>query len=339
MQMRQVVPAFMALVVSMAGAPGESRSQEVITLTEAGDPTVYQVRGQIIRWDANELVWVASGREQRVAAHRVSSVEFARQPAHDEGDQLLALGRFDQAAARYEEALGQENRNWVIEEIRARRLRCAAATGDVSRAVREFMALLQIQAESRFYYLAPLAWQPTDRPAGDLVAEMPRWLEGDDPVLALFAASWLFTQDEEAALRRLRQLATGSDRRIAWLAEAQCWRAQLLTATASELERWETTLARMPEPWQAGPRFLVAVVKIRIQGDSDAVVAAMQIPILFPEQYQLCGGALRLAHDGLTRLGRNGEAELVAAELVRSYGLSTAAARFQGASQSIDPQP
>ena len=93
----------------------------------------------------------------------------------------------------------------------------------------------------------------------------------------------------------------------------------------------------MPESLQAGPRFLTAMVQKRIQGDARAVVALMQIAILFPEHYQLAGSALGQARELLIRLERHEEAAQVARELMQSWSFTRAAERLRDPANAIDP--
>ena len=173
----------------------------------------------------------------------------------------------------------------------------------------------------------PLAWHTSQRANGALALEFRKWLEQDDPVRVLIGASWLLITDSVPATTRLRELQISGDSQIAQLAVAQLWREELITAGEAELRRWQTMIDRMPESIQAGPRFLVAVVEKRIAPGENSVIGLLQIPILFPEQYQVSGEALNEAYSLLKTLGRDDEAAIISRDLQQKFGFSAAALR------------
>ncbi len=320
---------FLALVACLVVVPVPAfllRAQDLISVLDADGQVLHKYQGQVVRWNADRLTYIGNGRERDVLTERIASVEYPRTPAHEQADRFFDEGRFDQATLGYENAIPGESRAWVVEELRARRLRCAAALGDVAEEITGFLAIVQANDRTRFFHLIPLAWQASDRISGQLAGELERWLAIDDPVRGLIAASWLLSSDSEAAETRLKKLAIAGDSRVAQLADAQLWRPRLIVSGAEELRRWNLAINRMPEPIQAGPRYLAAMLKKRLRGDDQAAVALLQVPILFPQQYQLCGAALAEAHGLLQSLGRGEEAVRVARELDQKYGASRAAA-------------
>jgi tetratricopeptide (TPR) repeat protein len=326
------------LLVSLpiASWPTPADGQELISVVDSDSGTVTQFRGQVLAWDADRLTYMSGERQRNMPARRVTAVEYEKSAEQRDADHYFAGGKFDQAALSFENALGKETRVWVAEEMRARRLQCAAATGDNGQALIEFMELIRANPKTRFFHLIPLAWQPNDRMGGTLTIELQKWLAVDDPVRGLLAGSWLLANDQPAATDRLRKLSIAADPAIAHLATAQLWRLQTISADVEELRRWRIAIDRMPEPLQPGPRLLAAMVQKRLAADDLAVVALLQVPILFPDQYQLSGQALLEAHELLQSLGRSDEAALVAQELVTAYGQCTAAYRFQNPVERFD---
>jgi hypothetical protein len=103
-------------------------------------------------------------------------------------------------------------------------------------------------------------------------------------------------------------------------------------------------MARMPEALQAGPRFLIALAQRQLNRNgaaslrNEALVGMLQVPILHPEQYQLCGAALLEAYQMLVTADRPDEAQLVLNELQRDFGLSNAALSLTGRVENLDQQ-
>jgi hypothetical protein len=330
--LRLFVVAFAAVFTCAVSA------QDVIRVRDSNSPDIHEFRGQVVGWNDERLVWTAGDRNREIPANRVLDVEYAKSPAHLEADLFLAEGRIDQAARAYENAVAGEARSWVVEELLARRLQCAVATGDVMRAADRFTELVTINPQTRFFHLIPLAWQNSERIDGGLAGLFRGWLDGNDPVRGLIAASWLLATDEPTALAKLKQLAVSSDRRIAWMADAQVWRTRWIVADAAELGRWQAAIERMPEPWQAGPRLLAATLQKRLQPDESAAIALLQLPILFADRYRISGAALGEAHELLESLGRQDDAAIAARELTTVYPFSPAAAALGQTELRMDNQ-
>ncbi len=309
--------------------PASLAAQDRITVVNPETGVRNQFQGQVLAWDRLNVTYVTGGRERQIPARRVARIDYPKSPGHEEAERFFEAGRFDQAAQALQNAMQNESRAWVVEAMRARRMQCAQATGDLNQALAGFLEIWRSNPQTRFFHLIPLAWQTGRRARGGLANELEKLLPRDDSVGGLIAASWLLMNDTSAARDRLKQLSISGDSRIAQLASAQLWRPQVIAADAAELRRWQIAIGRMPESLQAGPRYLTAVVQQRLQGDDQAVIAFMQIPVLYPEQYQLAGSALLHARQILVKLDRPDEAELVTRELLQSYGYSTAASRLQ----------
>ena len=81
------------------------------------------------------------------------------------------------------------------------------------------------------------------------------WMARDDsPAALLIGASHLLaTPERGAAMLQLRRLTANADRRVAWMAQAQLWRGEAVSADESELRRWLEAIEQMPSPLRAGP--------------------------------------------------------------------------------------
>jgi hypothetical protein len=316
-------------------------AQDQITVRDPRTGKTSRFEARVMAWDASRLVYSGNGRESSLPASRVVDVVYARTAAQSEADEQFQAGRFLQAWQAYENAIADEPREWVKVEIMARQLRCAAALGRQRDALRSFFAIQQATPRSRYFHLIPLAWDRS-RPDAALAGLYRTWLDSQDELQRLLAGSWMLLVDESAATAALRPLSQSADARVAHLATAQLWRPRTVAADENEIQRWETAVSRMPEPLQAGPRFLVALARKPPGQESDparfdrTVVALLQIPILFPEQYQLCGTALREATGMLAAAGREEEAAIVRSELRRDYAFSAAAISEGGRVETIN---
>lgn len=315
------------IALLLAGDAAITSAQDFITTVDERTGAVSRFQGQVISWDSERMTYVTSGREREMSSRRVSRIDYPMSIEQQQADQYFASAQFDQASLACEQAIAKESRPWVVEEIRAQKLQCAAATGNVEQSVIEFFEIRKLSPKTRFLHLMPLAWHTGQRANGALALEFRKWLEQDDPVRGLIGASWLLITDPVPATNRLRELQNSSDSQIAQLAVTQLWREELITAGESDLRRWQTMIDRMPESIQAGPRFLKAVVQKRIAPGENSVIGLLQVPILFPEQYQVAGEALSEAYSLLKTLGRDDEAAIVARELQQKFGFSAAALR------------
>ena len=316
-------------------------AQDQIVLRDERTGKVTEFRAFVLSWDTKQLVYTTSERQNTVNGSRVVRVSYKKSDSQTTGDEQFASGQFTQAYQSYENAIESETRDWIKSEMLARQVQCASALNRQHDALRKFFLLYQSSPRTRHFDLIPIIW---DRSAADptLASRYETWLGGQEELQSLIAASWLMTRNESVAVDRLKQLSRSEDARIAHLANAQIWRTQIVTAGLPELQRWRAAVGRMPESFQAGPRFKIALVKKRLGDSGDvawteqALVGLLQIPILHPRQYQLAGRALQEAHSILVAANRNEEAAIVLAELKRDFGQSTAAIGLGSRIQTLD---
>ncbi len=333
--------AWLVLAIGWAACP--TAAQDQITVRDRRTGKVSQFQAQVISWDSEQLVYSGNGRQTAIPSSRVTAVDYPRTANQLAGDQHFADREFLPAWQSYENAIAEEPRSWVKVEIMARQLQCARALNRQPEALQVFFAIRQETPRSRFFHLIPIPWAKS-RPAPTLLDVYREWSQSGDETQQLIAGSWLMLMDEAAATEVLRNLARSEDPEIAHLAAAQLWRGQTLSMRESDLSRWKASMARMPEALQAGPRFLIALAQRQLNRNgadslrNEALVGMLQVPILHPEQYQLCGAALLEAHQMLVAADRPDEAQLVLNELQRDYGLSNAALSLTGRVENLDQQ-
>ena len=337
--LRPLVCLLILVCVAIHQAP--LAAQDRVTVKDPRTGKNSQFDALVLDWDAERLLYKGNDRERTMPSSRVIDVAYPRTPKHLEADQQREAGQFLQALQSYKNALSEEPRAWVKVELLAGQLKCALALNRQRDALAAFFAIQQATPNSRYFHLLPLPWHKA-RVDGGLVSTYRDWLSEENELRKLIAASWLLKSDEAVAGKALKALAQSADAKIAHLATAQAWRPQMVATTTADLLRWEAALGRMPPKFQAGPRFLIALAKRRAnrQGTEDtfnqALVGMLQVPILFPEDYQIAGAALLEAHEMLVTAGREQEAKIVLAELKRDYALSNAALSLGARIETMD---
>ncbi len=315
-------------------------AQDVISRRDSRSGAINQFEGQVIDWDARRLVYDSNGREREIPSRQVVDVAYSRTAEQVDGDTYFESGKFTPALLAYENAIREEPRQWVQRNIRAQRLQCAAAMGQIETALNEFFKILQSAEQTRHFHLIPLAWQKREI-SPRLAQQLQTWLEGTDEIRTLIAASWLFISDSERAIEKLNQLKQSTRPEIAHLATAQLWRTDIITVDTAGLRRWYSAIDLMPSRLRAGPVFLLGRAESRQAemsgGDVDpALVTLMRIPVLYPEQYQLAGSALLECHRILQQASRIEEAEIMKQQLQRNFRFSIAAGLLQQKIEVID---
>lgn len=326
----RLVPVCAVCFLGVITVSTPASAQDRIRLRDDRTGRVTEFQALVLTWDASRLVYSANNRESTVAGSRVVSVDYPRSQTQTQAEQQFDAGQFAQAWQSYETAMAEEPREWVKVEMLARKLQCASAMNRQADALRTFFQIQRATPQSRFFYLIPIPWD-TARPDGTLMPQYSAWVSGQDEIQALIACSWLLTADPELVTGKLKALAQSEDSRVAHLAGAQLWRMQSISARDTDLQRWKVAVDRMPALFQAGPRFQIAMAqKYMTQSGNEAMrdvalVGLLQIPVLYPEQYQLAGSALNEAYQILSSAGRSREANLVLSELKRDFASSTAA--------------
>jgi hypothetical protein len=188
------------------------------------------------------------------------------------------------------------------------------------RAGEAFLVLARDDPETPYFDCIPLAWTPRPLAAAGLESSATQWIQRPEPAAILLGASHLLGgRAETAALARLRELTTTSDRRVAPLAMAQIWRAAVATAGDAEREKWEGATRQIPQELAAGPYYVLGRARAQQQQWQRAALAWMRVPILYPQHRTLAAQSLLEAGRSLERLDRQADALRLYRELLRDY--------------------
>jgi len=290
------------------------------------------ISGRVIDYNGRFLTLErVGGQQEQIASSRVRKVKTSRTRQHIRADQLLAEHQFEQALAAYQQAVKEETRQWVRQEILAQWVWCYQSLGLVEQAGDAFLKLVLASDPQTLYFQAiPLNWgKQTVTPALEGQAQV--WLTGSASAASrLMGASWLLgTSQRSLAMDVLKQLATQEDIRIALLAEFQLWRTQQATISLQGLNQWEQQLARLPVKLRAGPYYLLATGFSRHQQHDRAIVSWMRVPINYPRHFHLSSESLLGTARELDRLKRAPQARNVYQEIVRRYSNTIAAGQAQ----------
>lgn len=291
----------------------------VYLLPEGQEHGRLAVEGEIVDYTGQAITIARpSGQPRRYAAGRVLKIEIEWGDAQEAGRRALAEHDFAAAARHLAEANRVERRVWVRRLILADLMRAYEALGRMEQAGELFLVLVQSDPSTPAFADAPLAWFADDR-VGRAQAEA--WLNtGDQPAAVLLGASYLLsTTAAPAARQSLVGLLEHPDPRIATLAEAQLWRADLLRATAADAKRWATRIEQMADPLQSGPYFVLGQTRERLDRADDAALAYLRVPVLFPERRELAARALVAAGRTMRRAGHADEATRMWNEVLANY--------------------
>lgn len=279
----------------------------------ARNGTIVDVNGQYVRMRTD------SPLIQQYPTRRVLRISTTWNDKHRAARDAADRGVYREAINRYHEALGAESRIWARRKIVAELISCYVVKQQYRDAVRLFRSvLLKSDPQTPEFHVIPLAWIPSDSIPRD---EARQWLDDADATLRLLGASHLMaTNLRSAAQDALEKLVGHADPRLAALAEAQLWRAEILHATAEQADTWSERIARMPPSLRAGPLLLVGQVELQADRHERAAQTLLKIPILYPENRLLASQALVWAADALQRLDRDSEAHRILQEVVARHG-------------------
>jgi tetratricopeptide (TPR) repeat protein len=305
---RLAVPSFIAWALGCCA----SLADDVVTLTpQAGGRGSEKLSGQVIDYGARELrLRLATGRERIVPAGEILRVETKYCDEHAAGNQLFADGDFRLAIDKYRATLetDHEVRGWVRRQVLSQIVWCWRAFGKWDQAGETFLNLLGRDPKTRYFDCIPLAWTAA-APSRDVERKAQAWLaKSEQPAAVLMGASHLLTTDRRAlTLAQLKRLADHDDPRIAWLAEAQCWRDSAPRAAAQELEQFRRRIESSPQSLRAGAYFVLGSALANSQ-PAEAALALLKLPILYPRERALSASALLASGGCLERMGQSQQA-------------------------------
>lgn len=289
-----------------------------------------RITGTITEFTGKELlIRAASGRESMIPAHRVDDFTTEYTAKQTTADVLFLEKRYAEALPLYKQAAQEEKRTWVRRQLLAQMVWCLRYQNDWEQAAAIFLLIVQSDPTTQFFDAMPLAWRPMT-PSLAMERKAAEWIRDDrDPAAQLIGASWLLSSSVENrtdATRTLEELTRAKDIRIAQLAEAQLWRSQVVTARAAEVPRWQAAIEQMPQSLRGGPYHLLGQLLARHGRQTEAALAMMRVPILFPREETLTAESLLAAATALEKDGRTDEARSVLRELIAEHPTSQAAA-------------
>lgn len=317
------------------------------TIPAAGQDTVYvssdrstggyaKWTGRIVDYSGRELrLETPTGLEQRFAADQIVRIETPTSPQQTEADARLANGEFRSALDLYGDARTAESRLWMRRQITAQMVWCYRGLGQLEPAAEEFLVLIQSDPATPYFACIPLVWV-TAEPTLSLERKSRDWLgRSEVPAAVLLGASYLMSaRSRPQALDCLKRLTGDPDQRIAFLALAQTWRAEAVTADEKRLAAWRDTVERMPEPLRAGPYYVLGLAWAQRQRWHEAALAWLRVPILYAEHRRLAARALLDAGRALEQLGQKPEALRLYQELLTEYRDSPVAGDARGRLQA-----
>jgi tetratricopeptide (TPR) repeat protein len=287
-------------------------------IVEIGDITEFNARRIVIR--------VKSGNPVRThPADEVRHIETNYIAPHERGLAAFEAGDTLAAEREFEQALQQEPRRWVQEELRAWLVRCAIRRGDRAAAGAQFAKILESEVDTRHWGVAPLVWAPET--IGDaLRSEARKWLTSRVEGVRLLGASVLLLDANfgTAARTEIDRLGRSLDVTVQALARAQNWRLKLIEGepSAFELATWRQRVDGMSPRLRAGPTYLLGRAAALASDSEQAAADWLWLPLVYSEDEHLAARACLEAANTLSRLGRTIEAETLYREVVERFGWS-----------------
>ncbi|HXT58183.1 MAG TPA: tetratricopeptide repeat protein, partial [Pirellulales bacterium] len=320
--------AYLPCVCLLGLTLGAARADVVELLSPSNPRARSRITGKVLEYTGREIViQVHGGREFKRPGALVVAIETDWPAGIAEGDARFAAGDFKLARDQYSTAIREEKRTWARRKILAKIIACYKAQGQFEQAGRLFLGLVREDPDSPDFALIPLAWLPAEPPPG-LAQTAEQWLEDlETPAALLLGASHLLpTARRATALERLALLGKDKDRRIDALTQAQTWRTQLAAANDGQVERWQRAIQEFPEALRAGPYFVLGQALARRDKASEAVLALLHVPILYPQERQLASESLLAAAQLLEKRAQHAAAAQLYQELLSGYPNTRAAA-------------
>jgi len=318
-------------------APAATRAEDSVTYRSKETGQEVTRKGTIVEYTGTELTLeVGMGRETKIASEMVINVQSDWTESHKLGMQLFDKGDSIAADEAFSKALGEEKRQWVLRQIISWRVLCRLGLERNELAVDDFLRLLNADPNTQYYSVIPLNWQ-TREIKGSLLASAQKWLDSDSSMEQLIGASWMFsTSSRSKAESLLKKLANHTDPRIAFLATAQIWRAQAVTATAADFQKWQTIIERMPADLRPGPLFVCGDSMLKRGQDVDeSILLMLRVPLLYSQHSQLAAMSLFEAATALRKNQRDEEAEILLRQLIAEHPQSPFAAEARAALNAI----
>lgn len=320
-----VALVFLAPVGWSASTGSQSRiacAQDRVLVQKRNSDGSQSLPGRIVDYNGQFLTLErVGGRMEQIASARVLETHTNRTAPHVQADHWLANHQFEKALQSYQQAIQEETRKWVRQQILAQWVWCYRSQGMVEHAGDAFLKLvLAGDPKTLYFHAIPLSWaRETVSPA--LEGRAQEWLANSaSSASRLMGASWLLgTVQRDLAIQVLKQLATQDDPRIGLLAEMQLWRTQQATVSVQELKQWKQQVARLEVSLRAGPYYVLATGLARHDQHEPAIVNWMRVPVNYPRQFHLASESLLGAARSLEALDRAAQAQGLYQEITRKY--------------------
>jgi tetratricopeptide (TPR) repeat protein len=321
-----VLFGLLAAILSAPGGTHVPAEDRVTILPEFASKPIVEI-GDVTEFNSRRIVIrVQSGNPIRThPAKAVQHIETHYTSQHERGLSAFEAGDTLAAEREFEQALQQEPRGWVQEELRAWLVRCAIRRGDRAAAGSQFARILEHDVDTRHWGVAPLVWAPET--VGDaLRSDARNWLTSRVEGVRLLGASVLLVDANfgTAARTEIDRLGKSLDATVQSLARAQSWRLKLIEGepSAFELSLWRQRIDAMPSALRAGPTYLLGRAAALASDSEQAAADWLWLPLVYHEDEHLAARACLEAADALSRLGRATEAETLYREVVERYGWS-----------------
>lgn len=302
-----------------APAAGQFALDKVVVKAGSSNAEIVAI-GRIVDYTGSGLTFRAKDGASTTtfSTEQVVNVETPQTPPHVAGLRAFAADQTDEAFAQFTKALEVETRSWVRREIRAMLVRCSLQQGDRAKAGLHFAELLRSDPATIHFKLIPLVWT-SETPSEVLQITARGWLNNSSDAMRLIAASALLASDKDESRCRveLQRLATTTDPRIYWLAEAQLWRTRLDADNLDrvELDRWATRIQQIPAALRGGPYYVLGQGHLRLQEHERAAMSLLWVPLVYHDDQLLSAQACYEAAEALARIGQSAEANTLYREL------------------------
>ena len=303
-----LIPEAFTLGYLTLGLASFASAEDAVTVANSKDARLRQrMTGEIVEYTGETLKLRRSdGRDETIPAARVLSFETTWPPQRDAGLEQMRRGDYSGALVSLRAATQAEQRPWAQRRLLAAGVDCLRELGQYERAGEAFISLYRGDPTTAELGVIPLPWLPPTPDDRRIETKAQGWsADRDSPAAQLLGAAWLVALGQRAApFEQLRRLTTHSDARIALLAEAQLWRAKLVSVSASDVESWERQVERLPPSVRAGPYFVIGEAWSRLDAPQRAALAYLRVPLQFGEQRRLAAAARSAAATQLDKLGQ-----------------------------------
>ncbi len=294
-----------------------------VTIRRDRDDVAQELSGKILDYDREQLVLQNGDHQRLIPTATIVGIETDWEPSHTQARQFARAGEWDRAIETYATARHQERRAWAQQQILRDLALAHKMRGDIEQAGDIALALISDYPQTFALDALPLSW--TAGPQDPALTRQARvWLtNGQSAAARLLGASWLLSgRSRSQALGDLEELSRDSEPWVVQLATAQLWRTSLVRVTATECQRWEMMIDRMPLSLRAGPLYVMGQAWQRQREHQRAALTFMRIPVLHSDHDSLAVEALMAAADVLSKADEERAAASVYQEIVTRHPYS-----------------